>query len=143
MTDSGFHFVEELTELQIHQLHRLTQQQWWGKKRTLDDLKLMVEHSSLMIALVESSTQQLVGFCRVLTDFVFRATIYDVMIAENLQGKGWGRRMLNELHQHPRLKRVSFIYLACEPELFAFYGQWGFGEYQGRAQWMIKVQREE
>ena len=44
---------------------------------------------------------------------------------------------------HPRLQNVSFIYLACEPDLYPFYEQWGFKAYEGRAQWMIKVQRAE
>lgn len=135
--------VEELSEQQIEELHALIQQQWWGGKRTLEDVKLMAAHTSLMLGLVEKSSDRLVGFCRVLTDFAFRATIYDVMVAEEFKGRGLGKRLMDALCKHPSLQRVSFIYLACEPDLSPFYKSWGFKAYEGRAEWMIKVQREE
>lgn len=141
--DDRYTLVEKLDEQQIEQLHALVQQQWWGGQRTLEDVKVMVNNTSLMIGLIESSSRQLVGFCRVLTDFSFRATIYDVMVAEQLQRSGLGKRLMEALIHHPRMQRVSFIYLCCEPELFPFYEQWGFSTYEGRAEWMIKIQREE
>lgn len=138
-----FEIVEELTERQVRQLHELIQQQWWGGKRSLDDVRVMVEHSSLMVGLVDRSDDRLVGYCRVLTDFVFRATIYDVMVDRRLQGQGLGKRLLDELCSSPKLQQVSFIYLACEPAMFPFYERWGFKVYDGRAEWMIKMQRDE
>lgn len=140
---SRYTVVESLTADQIPQLHSLIQQQWWGGKRTLEDVELMVKHTSLMIGLIDRSTDRLVGYCRVLTDFAFRATIYDVMVTSELKGEGLGRYLMDVLCAHPKLQRVSFIYLACEPDLYSFYQQWGFKTYEGRAQWMIKVQREE
>lgn len=143
MPEDTYEVVEPLNDSQIVQLHQLTLQQWWGSRRSLEDVRVMVENTSLMIGLVEQSTGKLVGYCRALTDFVFRATIYDVMIEEQLQGMGLGRRLLDAMCEHPKLQRVNFIYLACEPELFSLYEQWGFNVYDGRAEWMIKVQREE
>jgi predicted N-acetyltransferase YhbS len=135
--------VETLTERQIEELHALIQQQWWGGRRSLDDVKLMAANTSLMLGLVEVSSGRIVGFCRVLTDFAFLATIYDVIVTEELKGRGLGKRLMDTLCNHPSLQRVSFIYLACEPELSAFYERWGFKTYEGRGEWMIKVQREE
>lgn len=135
--------VEKLTESQIVEVYALLQQQWWGGNRSLEDVKLMAANTSLMLGLVEVSSGRLVGFCRVLTDFAFRATIYDVMVAEELKGRGLGIRLMDTLCNHPSLQRVSFIYLACEPELSSFYERWNFTTYEGRAAWMIKVPREE
>lgn len=135
--------VEELNGQQIGQLHALIQQQWWGGKRSLEDVNVMVEHTSMMLGLVDEDANKLVGYCRVLTDFVFRATVYDVMVDKNLQGRGLGTRLMEALCDHPKLQRVSFIYLACEPNLSPFYERWGFKAYEGKAEWMIKVQREE
>ncbi|MGZ0165145.1 MAG: GNAT family N-acetyltransferase [Planctomycetales bacterium] len=135
--------VENLTESQIVEVHALIQQQWWGGNRSLEDVKLMAANTSLMLGLVEVSSGRLVGFCRVLTDFAFRATIYDVMVTEELKGHGLGKRLMDTLCNHPSLQRVSFIYLACEPELSSFYEPWGFKAYEGRAEWMIKIQRQE
>lgn len=143
ITDQNYRIVETLTERQIEELHALVQQQWWGGRRSLEDIRLMTANTSLMLGLVEASTNRLVGFCRVLTDFAFRATIYDVMVANHLKGCGLGKRLMDTLCNHPSLQRVSFIYLACEPDMSSFYEQWGFKTYEGRAEWMLKVQREE
>ncbi len=139
----NFQVVECLSTAHVEQLHALTTQQWWGKKRTREEISLMLENTSLLIALIDRSDEQLVGFCRVLTDFAFRATLYDVMIAEHLQGQQLGRWMLNLLFSHPRLQRVNFIYLACEPKLASFYENWGCQAYRGKAEWMIKIQHPE
>ena len=139
----SFTFVEELSETHVEQLHALIQRQWWGGRRSLEDVRTMADNTSLMIGMVDQSDHRLVGFGRVLTDFTFRATIYDVMIADEYQGRGYGKRLLDRICNHPRIANVSLIYLACEPDLASFYEQWGFKPYEGRAEWMIKIQREE
>ncbi|MCA9141075.1 MAG: GNAT family N-acetyltransferase [Planctomycetales bacterium] len=103
----------------------------------------MVLNTNLMIGLVEHTTNRLVGCCRALTDFTFRATIYDVMVRRPLQGTGLGKRVLDAIRHHPKLQNVSLIYLACEPQLFSLYERWGFASYEGRARWMIKAQKAE
>ncbi len=139
----SFTFVEKLQARHVEQLHALIQRQWWGGKRSLDDVKTMLDNTSLMIGMVNGKDQRLVGFCRVLTDFTFRATIYDVMVEDEYQGRGCGKQLMDKICSHPRLANVSLIYLACEPDLALFYEQWGFRAYEGRAEWMIKIQREE
>lgn len=141
--DDGYRLVEELTDRHIEQLHALVQKQWWGQQRSLEDVRLMAANTSLMLGLVEAVSGELVAFCRVLTDFAFRATVYDVMVTERLKRQGLGSFLMETLCNHPSLQRVSFIYLACEPVLASFYERWGFKPYEGRAEWMIKVQREE
>ena len=138
-----FHIVERLTDRHVVELYDLIRSQWWGGQRSLDDVRQMVGNTSLMLGLVEHSSNRLVGYGRALTDFTFRATIYDVMVEESLQARGLGKRLMDAICSHPKLQKVSFIYLACEPNLYPFYEQWGFRTYEGRAQWMIKVQREE
>lgn len=142
-SEDEFTIVEQLNEAQIEQLFSLIQQQWWGGKRSFDDVKLMAQNTSLMIGLVETHSGKLIGYCRVLTDFVFRATVYDVMVDQDFKGQGLGIRLMNTLSKHPKLQQVSFVYLCCEQALFPFYEKWGFKPYEGRAEWMIKVQREE
>ncbi|MCO8124766.1 GNAT family N-acetyltransferase [Stieleria sp. TO1_6] len=138
-----FVIVESLSSSQIQQLHQLTTQQWWGKQRSLDDIRIMLEHTSLILAVIDEQTGDLAGFCRVLTDFVFRATIFDVMVDDQHQGRGLGKRLIDALTDHPKLRRVAAIYLACEPNLEPFYQRWGFSPFNGRTGWMVKVQRPE
>jgi len=138
-----FTLVEKLNAEQIPQLHALVQQQWWGGGRTLEEVRKMAQHTSLMLALIETATGQLAGDCRVLTDFPFRATVYDVMVAEHLQGEGLGQRLMDALSNHPEMQSVSLVYLCCETHMRPFYRRWGYEVYEGRAGWMMKVQRAE
>jgi GNAT superfamily N-acetyltransferase len=139
----AYDLVEHLTAAQVGELLNLLRQQWWGTKRTLDEVQTMLDNTSLMVGLVEKSSGRLVGFSRVLTDFTCRAMIYDVMVVEDCKGLGLGKRLLDALTDHPKLQRVSLVYLCCEPKMFPFYERWGFAEYSGRAEWMLKIQRPE
>jgi GNAT superfamily N-acetyltransferase len=132
--------VEQLSDPQIEDLWRLYQGQWWSQGRSLEAVRVMLAHSSLVFGLVEESGGRLVGFCRVLTDFAFRATLYDVMVADGWQGRGLGRRLLDAVTQHPRLKQVSLIGLFCAPEMTGFYEKWGFETPSGDHKWMRRAQ---
>jgi predicted GNAT family N-acyltransferase len=133
--------VETLTEPQIGELHRFYTHEWWTKGRSLGDVRIMVENSSLIIGFVDED-EKLVAFCRVLTDFVFRATIYDVIVAESLRGQGLGGRLMDAVSKHPRLQRVSTLWLCCNPDMTAFYEKWGFKIFNEGQLWMLKAQRE-
>ena len=139
---TDFTLIESLTDEQIEQLYALYQKQWWCQGRSLEDVKLMVEHTSLVLGVIENTSQRLVGFCRVLTDCTFRATIYDVMVAEDWQGRGLGQRLMDALLQHPNLQKVSAIYLSCRPKMIPFYERWGFIVLEEESKLMIKRQRE-
>lgn len=132
--------VETLTESQVVDLHKLYQLEWWSKDRSLDDVRSMVANSSLIFGYVDGA-ERLVAFCRVLTDFVFRATIYDVIVAESLRGQGLGRELMEAVSSHPRLQRVSTLWLCCHPDLVPFYEKWGFVVFQEGPVWMLKAQR--
>ena len=143
MTTDSTLTVETLTESQIQQLYELLQEQWWGWWRTLNDVRTTIANTSLMIGLIDPNSDKLAGYCRVLTDFTFRATVYDAMVAEHMRGQGLGRRPMRTLCEHPKLQSVSLIYLACEPRLVSFYEEFGFQPYAARMEWMMKVHREE
>lgn len=134
--------VESLTASQVEQLHALYQFEWWTRGRSLEDLRVAVENSRVILGFVEVESRRLVGFCRVLTDFVFRAMIYDVIVAEAWRGRGVGRRLMEAVNAHPKLVRVSAISLFCAPDMIPFYEKWGFNLFSGEPRWMIKVQRE-
>jgi len=138
-----FKLVEELTAQQIEQLHGLMQQQWWGEHRTLQQVQHMTRHTSLMLALIDTGSGELAAYCRVITDFTFRATIYDVMVVQHHQGAGLGSWLMEALCNHPMLKPVSVIVLCCDAQLEGFYRKWDFKPYDGRAGWMMRPQGAE
>jgi predicted GNAT family N-acyltransferase len=128
--------VEILTDPQIEQLHELYQGEWWSKGRSLEDTRDAVRNSSLVFGFVEPLTGRLIGFCRVLTDFTFRATVYDVIVAPEFRGQGLGQRIMKSVLAHPRLQRVGSITLACTKLMTRFYERFGFSTMPDDVVWM-------
>ena len=76
-----YRIVEQLDETHVEQLVALYENEWWSKGRNRDDVRKMLEHSDIVFGLVEAESNRLVGFARVLTDRIYRATLYDVIVA--------------------------------------------------------------
>ena len=68
---------------------------------------------------------RLVGFGRVLTDYVYRASIWDVIVDKKYQGQDIGTQIIERILQHPDLKRVELFWL-CTRDKQAFYEKLGF-----------------
>ncbi|PQO40067.1 GNAT family N-acetyltransferase [Blastopirellula marina] len=119
--------VDALTEGQLVQLTDLFKDLWWTPGRTLVDVRVAVAHSSVVIALIDSDAdERLVGFCRLLTDFVYRAMLYDVAVDPAYRGQQLGQRLMEAVVEHPRLKNVDAIALNCAGDLVPFYERFGF-----------------
>lgn len=134
--------IDTLTASQIEQLYGFYQAEWWSRGRSLEDVRTMVANSGVIVAFAEPDTDRLIAFCRVVTDFVFRATIYDVIVVPDWRGTGVGRLLMDAVSSHPRLQKVSSIWLSCAPDKVAFYEKWGFTVFNEDVKRMHKVQRE-
>jgi GNAT superfamily N-acetyltransferase len=84
----------------------------------------MLAGTDLVLALVDRATDRLVGFTRALTDWRYRAYLYDVIVAPDLHGHGLGRVLVDAALE--RLAGVETIELSCQPDMVAFYRRWGF-----------------
>ena len=118
--------VERLDGDLPEQLYRLYLAEWWTHRRNLDDVRRMLEGSDVVLGLVDEDTGALAGFARVITDFVFKALVLDVIVEAAYRGTGLGARLMDEVVGHPRLKNVLHFELYCRPELIPFYERWGF-----------------
>jgi N-acetylglutamate synthase-like GNAT family acetyltransferase len=70
---------------------------------------------------------RLVGFGRATSDGVFRAVLWDVVVAGEHQGRGLGRRLVEALLEEPSLQGVERVYLMTTNSS-GFYQQLGFVE---------------
>lgn len=108
----------------IKQLHNLYQHEWWTKGRTLEDTTKCVAGSQVCIGIL--SEQQLVGFLRVLSDFTFKAIIFDVIVERTHRGQGLGNQLIELAKTHPQLRDVKHFELYGLPEMHGFYTKHGF-----------------
>jgi len=107
---------------------------FWAQGRSPKSLKRMLHCSQAAVSAWKGG--KLIGFGRATSDGLFRAVLWDVVVAESHQGKGLGRRMVNNLLQTPALRQVERIYLMTTNSA-DFYGQLGF-ETVGSQQLMLR-----
>lgn len=132
----GIELRHTITPDQVHQLVGLYAVTWWADGRGIDDVRRMLDGSDLVFGLVERATERLVGFARVLTDGVYRAMVFDVVVAEEQRGRGLGRMLLDAVVEHQGLAEVESLELVCQPELVPFYQRWGFTDDVGSSRMM-------
>ena len=127
--------VFELAEMQIRQLHQLYQREWWTKGRTHEQTRRCIDGSQLCVGLLDSD-DNLVAFARVVTDFTFKALIFDVIVAGGARGCGLGRRLMALIKNHEKLRDVQSFELYCLPALNGFYARYGFSDDVGEVRLM-------
>ncbi|MBF2004788.1 MAG: GNAT family N-acetyltransferase [Chlorogloeopsis fritschii C42_A2020_084] len=120
-----YRVVEHLTENQISDLLDLYKNEFWSHKRTREKVIKMLAASDIIIGLIDEG-DRLIAFTRVLTDFVYRATIYDVIVKPTHRKMGLGARLMDIVVNHPQLCSVEQFALYCLPEMIPFYERWGF-----------------
>lgn len=119
------YIVNQLSERHFQDLMNLYNERSWTKNRTSDEVQAMIDNSYIF-GLCDSESDQLIGFTRVVTDYVFRATIYDVIILEQFQGQGFGRLLLEAVVNSTLIKGIERVDLFCADNKVMFYEKWGF-----------------
>jgi predicted GNAT family N-acyltransferase len=127
--------IYNLTENHIVQLHALYQQEWWTNGRTIEETRRCVGNSQICVGLI-SASNELIGFARVLTDFTFKALIFDVIVRRDYRKTGLGDRLLFLIKSHKRLQSVKHFELYCLPEMLDFYAKHGFNTDTGEIRLM-------
>jgi ribosomal protein S18 acetylase RimI-like enzyme len=101
----------------------LDRNSFWARGRSHAALRAMLRGSAAAVSIWQG--RQLVGFGRASSDSLFRAVLWDVVVAEEHQGRGLGRRLVAALLEHPQLRRVERVYLMTSNSS-GFYQQLGF-----------------
>ncbi len=108
----------------LRQLQRLLDEHsFWASGRSQRQLRQMLAGSQAVVSAWQGP--QLVGFGRATSDGVFRAALWDVVVAGDYQGQGLGRRIVEALLQEPALQGVERTYLMTTNSA-GFYEQLGF-----------------
>lgn len=140
MTDKmdKYRIVEILTESQVSDLMDLYKNEFWSDKRTRQDVVKMLASTDVIIGLVDEC-DQLIGITRVLTDFVYRAMIFDVIIKPTHRKMGLGSKLMDAVLNHPKLQTVENFALNCLPHMMPFYERWGFSDDVGEIKFLRRT----
>ena len=97
----------------------------WARNRTINDLKKCLANSDVIISLWVGN--EIVGFGRALTDGIYRGVLWDIVIDQNHQGKGFGTLIVENLLSSKKIKNAKKLYLMTTDKKF-FYSQFDFKE---------------
>ncbi|MFB9985892.1 GNAT family N-acetyltransferase [Mesorhizobium kowhaii] len=115
-----------LTSSQIDQLVALFQTEWWTKGRTRSDTERALQMGGPMFAFVDPEGDDLVAFARTITDGVYKAMIFDIIVKAAWRGTGLGALLMETVLNDPALVNVKHRELYCLEDMVPFYEKWGF-----------------
>ena len=115
-----------LTSTQIDQLVSLFQAEWWTKGRTRTDTERALKMGGPMFAFVDPESDDLVAFARTITDGIYKAMIFDIIVQATWRGAGLGALLMETVLNDPALVNVKHRELYCLEDMVAFYEKWGF-----------------
>lgn len=90
---------ERVDVIQLLELYKTT---WWALNRSAADVRQALDHSHPVVSAWDGA--QLVGFTRVISDWTYRATIWDLIVRPSHQGRGIGNLLLDFVLKHRDLK---------------------------------------
>jgi len=95
----------------------------WARGRTTEEIRIMLENTDYHFSAWDA--KRLIGFARVLTDRVYRATLWDVVVHTDYQKRGVGEELVNRILSHSVLSKVEKFWLNTRDK-FGFYEKFGF-----------------
>ncbi|MEA5414950.1 GNAT family N-acetyltransferase [Synechococcus sp. BA-132 BA5] len=102
---------------------------FWATGRLPSQLERMLSGSQVVVSAWQG--RDLVGFGRATSDGVFRAVLWDVVVAEEHQGRGVGRRIVEALLASPPVAAAERVYLMTTTGE-GFYEKLGFSRVDGQ-----------
>ena len=128
--------VRELDPTDAPALTVLYEDYPWWEDRTVEDVERALENTEVALGVEEgaadacaSDEPDLLAAARVLTDYRFYATVFDVIVASDRRGEGHGERLMEAVVSHPDLQDLPGLSLLCRDGLVPFYESVGFERY--------------
>ena len=90
----------------LNKLQRLLDNNaFWAKNRTINDLKKCLANSDVIVSIWVG--KEIVGFGRALTDGIYRGVLWDIVIDQKYQGKGFGKLIVKNLLSSKKIKKTK------------------------------------
>lgn len=114
-----------VTAVELQELYRFTK---WGRSRSVDQIDRMLEGTDMCFSTRYNG--KLIAFCRIVTDFIFRGSLWDVMVHPDHQGHGLGSKLISYALEHPAISDIPMI-ITYSSELGPFLANLGFNSVDG------------
>jgi GNAT superfamily N-acetyltransferase len=118
-----------LNDLQVDQLVALFQEEWWTKGRSKADVVTALSSGGPVFAFIDPDRDELVAFARSMTDGVYKAMIFDIIVKSTWRNTGLGGLLMETVVNDPALIDVKHRELYCLAEMVPFYEKWGFTDH--------------
>ncbi|NES63825.1 MAG: GNAT family N-acetyltransferase [Okeania sp. SIO2D1] len=124
---NGRIFFSTDRDIDIYELEELCNAVGWSR-RPLRKVKKAIQHSFLVVSMwqMRGSQRRLIGFARATSDHAFNATLWDVVVHPDVQGKGLGKALMKYIIKKLRSEDISNITLFADPHVVDFYQNLGF-----------------
>jgi len=119
---NGYLISTDKSKLDLAAVHNFITNSYWAKGISFQDVKKGIENS-LAFGVYKQESQ--IGFARVITDYSRLAHLADVFILEEYRGLGLGKRLMENIMNHPELQSIKKWTLLTE-DAHGLYRQFGF-----------------
>jgi ribosomal protein S18 acetylase RimI-like enzyme len=117
------------TKSQLHKdqekIWQLLKNCFWSKNIPLAYVARFIDYS-LCFGAYEGSSNFLIGFGRVISDYTTYAYVCDIVITEEYRTRGVGNALINQIMSHPELQGLKTWSLRTTEEARKLYENYGF-----------------
>ena len=113
----------------------LSNESYWAKDRTQEEVNKSIENS-LNFGVYKNHS--MVGFARVVTDYVSFVYLADVFIVNEERGKGLGKTLVSFILDYPSIKNTKRWMLGTM-DAHELYRPYGFSEMANPKRWMERI----
>ena len=124
----------EPSKLNLARVHAWLTVAYWSEGRTRETVEKAARDSLNFGAYIDG---EMVGYARVVTDFVTFGWVCDVVVDEAHRGKGVGKALMTAVTEHEGLKDLKRLLLKTR-DAHSLYRKFGFEEDPENPDWMIK-----
>ena len=113
----------DIEKFDFEYLHAALQKSYWAQLRSFEDNYTAFKNSRAFMLFNQHG--KVLGFARVVTDYVAFAYLADVYINENQRGQGLGKYLVSHILVDPKLAKVKRFMLRTK-DAHDLYSKFGF-----------------
>lgn len=123
LNDSNFFISTDRTRLDVEMIYRyLSEQSTWAVGISRDIVERSIDNSLCFGGYVDGRQ---VAFARVVTDYATNANMVDVFVLPEYRGRGYAKRLVQAILDHPSLQGLRRFTLATT-NAHSLYERFGF-----------------